>query len=86
MKVLTWGNIIYNLFIVRYFCNIQKIVYHWVYWCIMFSFILKIRLIGQWVIIVGCDHSQMSQKACQTIKKKLQFCYQYLCGATLMSC
>jgi len=71
MKVLTWGNKIYNLFMVHYFWNIQKIVYHWVYWCIMFSFTFKIRLIGEWVIIVGCD--QMSQKTCQTIEKICNF-------------
>jgi hypothetical protein len=34
----------------------------------------------------GCDHNQTKQEARRLTEKKMQFCYKYFCGATLMAC
>jgi hypothetical protein len=40
------------IIISHYFLNIQKIMCHLVYWCIMYIFIIKIKVIKLWVIII----------------------------------
>jgi hypothetical protein len=51
-----------------------------------FQLLLEQLSIARAPVTYRCDHNQTSQNAHWVTEKKLQFCYKYLCGATLMSC